>query len=59
MRMLAIANHSPLSGGKHRHKPHPAAGAGGLAAHRASMMLSLKDASERSGISGMIGRMGL
>ena len=34
-----------------------AAGPGGLAAHRAVYDLSLKDASERSGISGMVGRM--
>ncbi|WP_322990349.1 cell envelope integrity EipB family protein [Hoeflea sp.] len=33
------------------------AGAGTLAAHRAVYDLSLKDASERSGISGMVGRM--
>ena len=35
----------------------PGAAAGGLATHRAVYDLSLKDATERSGISGMVGRM--
>jgi len=43
----------------HRHKAAPAAGAGGLAAIARSMIFAQGTASERSGISGMIGRMRL
>jgi len=55
MRMLAIASLALVAATSAQ--AAPAAGAGGLAAHRAVYDLSLKDASERSGISGMIGRM--
>jgi hypothetical protein len=55
MRMLAIASLALWA--TTTVQAAPAAGAGGLAAHRAVYDLSLKDASERSGISGMVGRM--
>ena len=55
MRMLAIASLAVIAATSAQ--AAPAAGAGGLAAHRAVYDLSLKDASERSGISGMVGRM--
>ncbi|MEM5495183.1 cell envelope integrity EipB family protein [Hoeflea sp. AS16] len=55
MRMLAIASFAVLAATSVQ--AAPAAGAGGLAAHRAVYDLSLKEASERSGISGMVGRM--
>lgn len=55
MRMLAIVSFALLATSSVQ--AAPAAGAGGLAAHRAVYDLSLKDASERSGISGMVGRM--
>jgi len=55
MRMLAIVSLALVAATSAQ--AGPAAGAGGLAAHRAVYDLSLKDASERSGISGMVGRM--
>ncbi|WP_340161930.1 cell envelope integrity EipB family protein [uncultured Hoeflea sp.] len=55
MRMLAIVSLALLF--TPSAEAAPGAGAGGLAAHRAVYDLSLKDASERSGISGMVGRM--
>jgi hypothetical protein len=54
MRMLAIASLAVVAATSAQ--AASAAGAG-LAAHRAVYDLSLKDASERSGISGMVGRM--
>lgn len=55
MRMFAIA---PLAALALAHATLPAdAGAASLAAHRAVYDLSLKSATERSGISGMVGRM--
>ena len=55
MRMLAIVSFALLVTTSVQAAPN--AGAGGLAAHRAVYDLSLKDASERSGISGLAGRM--
>jgi hypothetical protein len=55
MRMLAIASLALVAATSTL--TAPAAYASGLAAHRAVYDLSLKDASERSGISGMVGRM--
>ncbi|SOE18700.1 uncharacterized protein DUF1849 [Hoeflea halophila] len=55
MRMLAIVSLALLAAPAVL--ATPATAAGGLAAHRAVYDLSLKDASDRSGISGMVGRM--
>ncbi|WP_375588676.1 cell envelope integrity EipB family protein [Hoeflea alexandrii] len=55
MRMLAIASLAVIAVTSAH--AAPPVGGGGLAAHRAVYDLSLKDASERSGISGMVGRM--
>jgi hypothetical protein len=55
MRMLAIASLAVIAATSAQ--AAPPVGGSGLAAHRAVYDLSLKDASERSGISGMVGRM--
>lgn len=57
MRMRAIASLAILAMASSATPALAGAGASTLAAHRAVYDLSLKDASERSGISGMVGRM--